>query len=75
MTQRYLQSLVGTIQPVLFEQDADGYSTGHAPNAVRVYLPTGGLHNEIRPVRITALFRDGLLAEAPDLPLFPAAKQ
>ena len=37
-------------------------------------IPTGGLHNEIRPVRITALFRDGLLAEAPDLPLFPAAK-
>ena len=63
MTQRYLQSLVGTIQPVLFEQDADGYSTGHAPNAVRVYLPTGGLHNEIRPVRITALFRDGVLGE------------
>ena len=74
MTRRYLQSLVGTTQPVLFEQDADGYSTGHAPNAVRVYLPTGGLHNEIRPVRITALFRDGVLAEAPDLPLSPAAK-
>ena len=40
-----------------------GCATGHAPNAVRVYLPTGGLHNEIRPVRITALFRDGVLGE------------
>lgn len=63
MTRRYLEGLIGSTQAVLFEEDQDGCATGHAPNAVRVYLPTGGLHNEIRPVRITALFRDGVLGE------------
>lgn len=67
MTHRYLHALVGSTQQVLFEEDVDGYATGHAPNAVRVYLPQTGLHNEIRAVRITALFRDGLLAELADV--------
>ena len=37
--------------------------TGHAPNSVRVYAPGEGLHNQVLPVRITALYEDGVLGE------------
>ncbi len=57
----YLQNLVGTVQQVLFEQMQEGYFTGHAPNYVRVYVLAQALHNQVRPVRITGLFRDGLV--------------
>ena len=57
----YLQALVGTTQSVLFEEEEDGYFTGHAPNYVKIYAKGEGLHNEIRDVQITEVFRDGLL--------------
>ena len=60
----YREALIGTEQEVLFEQDAGAYSTGHAPNSVLVYLPERGIRNEVRRVRITALFEDGVLAQA-----------
>jgi len=59
----YLTRQLGTLQKVLFEQPEDGYFAGHAPNYVKVYVPDGPLHNELRSVRITGLFRDGLLGE------------
>ena len=37
--------------------------TGHAPNYVKVYAKGENLSNEIRSVRITGLFRDGILGE------------
>jgi threonylcarbamoyladenosine tRNA methylthiotransferase MtaB len=57
----YLQALVGTTQPVLFEEEEDGFFTGHAPNYVKIYAQGEDLHNEIRDVQITGVFRDGLL--------------
>lgn len=62
--ERFRQGLIGTVQPVLFEQDEDGCSTGHAPCGVLVYLPEPGLHNEVRRVRITGLRPGGVTAEA-----------
>ena len=57
----YRQAMAGSTVPVLFEQPENGYFTGHAPNYVKVYVPGEGLHNEIRPVRIEAVFDDGIL--------------
>ena len=35
--------------------------TGHAPNSIRVYAPGTNLHNQVLPVKITALYEDGLI--------------
>lgn len=60
----YLTGLVGTVQEVLFEEPAEGgLYTGHAPNYAKIYAPGKALHNEVRPVRVTGLYRDGLLGE------------
>lgn len=48
---------------MLFEQTEKGYFTGHTMNYVKVYCRAENLRNEIRRVRITALFEDGVLAE------------
>ena len=59
----YLQALVGTTQSVLFEEEEDGFFTGHAPNYVKIYARGENLHNEIRSVYITAVHADGVLGE------------
>ncbi len=61
--ERFCQTMVGTVQKVLFEEPAGELLTGHAPNGMRVYAPGRGLRNEICPVRITRLYEDGLLGE------------
>ncbi len=53
-------SLIGTEQPVLFEQPENGFYAGHAPNYAKVYTAPGELHNAVRRVRITELCRDGV---------------
>ena len=63
MSRAYRQSLLGTVQEVLFEEPEAGMFTGHAPNYVKVYAPGENLHNEIRNVRIIALHGDGLMGE------------
>ena len=63
MTERYRASLVGTVQKVLFEEPSEGCFTGHAPNYVRVYAVGQDLHNEVRTVRITGVYKDGVLGE------------
>ena len=63
MSLAYRQGLVGTTQEVLFEEAEDGFFTGHAPNYVKVYARGENLHNEIRTVRITEVFRDGVQGE------------
>ena len=63
MTNAYLNSLIGRVQEVLFEEPSDGYFTGHAPNYVRVYAEGRDLHNHVRSVRITGLHRDGVIGE------------
>ena len=62
-TARILARQLGTEHDVLFEQTENGYFTGHTMNYVKVYCDAANLRNEIRRVRITALFEDGVLAE------------
>ena len=45
---------------MLFERDRQGGSAGHAPNYMEVSVPQEGLHNQVRRVRITGLYKDGL---------------
>ena len=60
---RFREAMRGTVQSVLFETEEDGYWGGHAMNYVRVYA-RGEIHNnEIRSVRVTGPFRDGVLGE------------
>jgi len=59
----YDESMLGQTYPVLFEQVEHDHFTGHAPNYVKVYAKGANLNNEVRPVRITGLFRDGVLGE------------
>ena len=59
----YRQALVDTEMEVLFEEREDGFYTGHTPNYMKVYALGEDLHNQIRTVRITQVFREGLLGE------------
>ena len=61
MTAAYRASMVGSVQEILFEEPSEGYFTGHAPNYIRVYAEGGDLHNQVRSVRITDIYRDGVL--------------
>ena len=63
MRREYQKALMGTCHEVLFEEEEEGFFTGHAPNYTKVYLRGENLHNEIRTVRLTEPFRDGLLGE------------
>ena len=60
MSRAYREALIGSVQSVLFEDMEDGLFNGHAPNYVKVYVPGEGLHNQVRRVRITGLYKDGL---------------
>ena len=63
MSRAYRESLIGTEHAVLFEEAEGEYFTGHAPNYVKVYVPGENLHNDIRSVRLTGVYRDGMLGE------------
>ncbi len=54
MHEAYLDGCIGRTYPVLFEQDRDRMSTGHAPNYMEVCVAQPGLHNVVRDVRVTA---------------------
>ena len=60
MSGEYRENLVGTVHPVLFEEREGAYFTGHAPNYVKVYVQGENLHNEIRNVRLEAVYLDGM---------------
>ena len=62
MSRTYREKLIGTKLEVLFEEQDGAYFTGHAPNYVKVYAEGTGLHNQIREVTVTAVYRDGVLA-------------
>ena len=53
MHRAYLDGCVGKTYPVLFEQPRDGKFSGHAPNYMEVLAEGEGLHNQVKPVRIT----------------------
>ena len=60
MNEAYRQALVGTTQEVLFEDQHLAFFAGHAPNYVKVYAAGEELHNELRNVKITGLYEDGV---------------
>ncbi len=62
MSRTYREKLIGTRLEVLFEEQDGDYFTGHAPNYVKVYVEGTALHNEIREVTVTAVYKDGVRA-------------
>jgi len=63
MSRAYRQALVGSIQPVLFEEPEGEFFTGHAPNYVKFYVTGADLHNAIRDVKVTEVYADGVKGE------------
>ena len=63
MSEAYRAALKGSVQQVLFEEMDGEYYTGHAPNYVKVYAKGEALHNRVESVKITGLFRDGVIGE------------
>ena len=63
MHRDYLQSCVGKVFPVLFEQEKEGRFAGHAPNYMEVLAQGEGLHNKVRNVEITAVENGSLVGE------------
>ena len=63
MRQAYLQGCVGRVYPVLFEQEKDGYYTGHAPNYCEVGVRANNLHNKVLDVRIIGINGEMLIGE------------
>ena len=60
MSRDYREKLIGTLHAVLFEERDGEFYTGHAPNYVKVYATGENLHNEIRNVEITEVYKDGV---------------
>ena len=63
MSKAYREALTGTDHDVLFEEADGEYFTGHAPNYIKVYVEGENLHNEIRRVRLTEVYKDGMLGQ------------
>ena len=63
MSLAYRKALIGTQQQILFEQPEDGFFTVHAPNYTKVYVRGDALHNQLRTVTVTEVFRDGVKGE------------
>ena len=63
MRQAYLQGCMGRVYPVLFEQEKDGYYTGHAPNYCEVGVRANDLHNKVIDVKITGIIGEMLVGE------------
>ena len=63
MRQAYLRGCVGQTYPVLFEQEKDGYYTGHAPNYCEVGVRANDLHNKVLDVKITGVSGEMLIGE------------
>ncbi len=63
MSKAYRQSLIGTVQEVLFEERDGQYYTGHAPNYVKIYAEGENLHNQIKKVMVLGLYKEGILGK------------
>ena len=61
MKKQYAESLKGSVHCVLFEETEGPYAVGHAPNYIKVYVPSTDLHNQIRNVKLTQPYADGML--------------
>ncbi len=71
MEQRYLRSLIGTVQSVLFEKGRDGAYPGHCPQYCPVICKGHELAGHIKSVLITGLGGDSLTGELVCAPLSP----
>ena len=63
MSIAYRQKLIGSTHAVLFEEVDGEYFTGHAPNYVKIYAKGENLHNEIRTVEVTEVYKDGVIGQ------------
>jgi threonylcarbamoyladenosine tRNA methylthiotransferase MtaB len=63
MKEQYAQSLIGSVQEVLFEETEGDYATGHTPNYLKVYAKGQDLHNQILSVKLLEPYKDGILGE------------
>ena len=61
MSENYRQNLIGRTLEVLFEEPDGEFFTGHTPNYVKVYTTGDDLHNQLRPVTVTAIYQDGVI--------------
>ena len=61
LSEHYRKTLIGQQLPVLFEEAEGKLYTGHAPNYVKVYVEDTGLHNQIRFVKISHIYNDGVM--------------
>ena len=61
MSRAYREKLVGKNLEVLFEERDGEFFTGHAPNYVKVYAEGENLHNELRTVTVTGVYKDGVI--------------
>jgi len=57
---KFFESLVGTIQRVLIEEDENGLYKGHSSNYSMVYTEDSCMHNEFVDILIEKQFRDGI---------------
>ena len=62
----FRQALVGKNLEVLFEEESDGFFTGHAMNYVKVWTEGTDLHNQVKTVKITGLHKEGLVGTPED---------
>ncbi|MBE6960491.1 MAG: tRNA (N(6)-L-threonylcarbamoyladenosine(37)-C(2))-methylthiotransferase MtaB [Ruminococcaceae bacterium] len=63
MKQAYMENLIGKTLAVLFEEEEGEFWIGHAPNYMKLYAKGENLHNQVRNVTVTGIFRDGLAGE------------
>ncbi|MBQ7800904.1 MAG: tRNA (N(6)-L-threonylcarbamoyladenosine(37)-C(2))-methylthiotransferase MtaB [Oscillospiraceae bacterium] len=61
MSRAYREKLIGTVHPVLFEEAEGDHYTGHGPNYVKFYVDGKDLHNQIRDVEVTEVYKDGVM--------------
>ena len=61
MSRSFRENLIGTRLSVLFEEKDGKYFTGHAPNYVKVYAEGEVLHNQIKEVTVTEVYKDGVI--------------
>ena len=63
LERRDLEARVGKTYSVLFEQQEDGWFTGHIPEYCLVKAKGDDLHNQILPVKITGVEGETLIGE------------
>ena len=66
MNRRFRENMADQVVEVLFEEEQEGLSCGHAENYVKVYAHGQDLHNQIRRVKILFATYDGVLGELCD---------